>query len=114
VDDDTQWREIGRADVAVFASLHEGYGFSLTECLALGIPTITANFGSQAEIAAAGGCLAVDPRNDEAMIDALASLLTNPSRRAELRAEALARHRRTWDEYADDLWATVHRIGVAE
>jgi len=113
VDDDTQWDEFAHADIAVFASLHEGYGLSVTECLAFGVPTITTAYGSQAEIAAEGGCVVVDPRDDSAIVEALSTLLTDTGRRDALRAEALARNHRTWSEYADELWAAVMRLGTS-
>jgi glycosyltransferase involved in cell wall biosynthesis len=97
--------EMRSADVVFFASLHEGYGLPVTEALACGTPVITSNFGSQQEIAELGGCLVVDPRDDDAVTDAIRRLLTKPDERQRLRAEGTARPVRTWDEYASDLWA---------
>lgn len=107
VSDSELWRELRRADFTVFVSLHEGYGLPVAESLASGTPVITSNFGSQQEIAELGGCLTVDPRDDDDVTAAMRSLLTDPERLARLRREALARPRRTWDEYADDLWAAL-------
>jgi glycosyltransferase involved in cell wall biosynthesis len=97
--------EMRSADLVFFASLHEGYGLPVAEALACGTPVITSNFGSQLEIAELGGCLVVDPRDDDEVTDALRRLLTKPDELQRLRAEAVARPVRTWDEYASELWA---------
>ena len=92
------------AHFTVFPSLHEGFGLPAAESLAMGIPTVTSNYGSTAEIAAAGGALTVDPRDDGQLIDALRSLLTDEALHDRLVAEALARPSRSWNDYAADLW----------
>jgi glycosyltransferase involved in cell wall biosynthesis len=97
--------ELRSADVVFFASLHEGYGLPVAEALACGTPVITSNFGSQLEIAKLGGCLVVDPRDDDEVTGAIRRLLTRPDELERLRAEAVARPVRTWDEYAAELWA---------
>lgn len=104
VSDGVLSQELRRAHVVVFASLHEGYGLPVAEALAAGTPVITSNFGSQAEIAQAGGCLTVDPRDDDALTAALRVALTDEAAMARLRADAAARPVRTWDEYAEELW----------
>ncbi len=104
VSDDYLWSALRGADFTVFVSLHEGYGLPLADSLACGTPAITSNFGSQEEIAEGGGCLTVDPRDDDEISDAMRRLLTEPGTLARLRSEAAARPRRTWDEYADELW----------
>jgi glycosyltransferase involved in cell wall biosynthesis len=96
--------EMRSARIVFFASLHEGYGLPVAEALATGTPVITSDFGSQAEIAELGGCLTVNPRDDDSITDALRVLLTDPDEVARLRAEAANRPVRSWDEYADELW----------
>jgi glycosyltransferase involved in cell wall biosynthesis len=98
-------RQFQTADLAVFISLHEGYGLPVAEALACGTPVVTSDFGSQREIAEQGGCLMVDPRNDDAITDGLRGLLASPQERDRLRAEIRARPVRTWAQYADELWA---------
>lgn len=107
VSDEVLTAEMTAADVVFFASLHEGYGLPVAEALACGTPVITSNFGSQLEIAENGGCLVVDPRDDDAVTEALRRLVTDPAELERLRAEAAARPVRTWDDYARDLWAFV-------
>jgi glycosyltransferase involved in cell wall biosynthesis len=103
--------EMRSADFAYFASLHEGYGLPVAETLACGTPVITANFGSQAEIGELGGCLLIDPRDDDDVTAGIRTLLTDRDELARLRAEATALTLRTWDEYAADLWDFVSPTG---
>lgn len=93
-----------KAAFTVFPSLHEGYGLPVAESLALGVPVITTAYGSTAEIAADGGCLVVDPRDDDQLVDAMRRLLTEPELVASLRREIAERPSRTWDDYATELW----------
>jgi glycosyltransferase involved in cell wall biosynthesis len=101
------WSALREASFTVFISLHEGYGLPVSESLACGTPVITSNFGSQQEIAERGGCLTVDPRDDDDVTAAMRLLLKDPATLERLRSEAVGRQRRTWDEYATELWATL-------
>lgn len=97
-------RRYREARMTVFPSLHEGYGLPVAESLAVGTPAITAAVGATLEIADDGGALAVDPRDDEALVAAMRSLLLDDALHADLQAAALARPARTWDDYADEAW----------
>ncbi|WP_426592770.1 glycosyltransferase family 4 protein [Cellulomonas sp. McL0617] len=111
VDDAYLWNALRSATFTVFVSLHEGYGLPVADSLACGTPVLTSNFGSQQEIAEGGGCLTVDPRDDESVTDGMRRLLTDAALLDELRVQALARPRRTWDEYADELWRALVPAG---
>ncbi len=93
------------ARFAIFPSLHEGYGLPVAEALAVGTPVITSCFGSMLEIAEGGGCLLVDPHDDDAILEAMRTLLVDVTVADRLRTEALARPSRSWDTYAAELWA---------
>ena len=93
-----------QARFSVFASLHEGYGLPVAESLAYGTPVITTNYGSTGDIAAAGGAILIDPRDDDALTDAMRSLLTDDHRLDTLRHQLHTRPTRTWEHYAHDLW----------
>jgi len=97
-------RAFAAASFTVFPSLHEGYGLPVAESFAHGVPVITSDFGSTEEIAAGGGALLVDPRNDRDLTDAMRTLLTDPGKRASLRAEIAGRTESTWADYARGLW----------
>lgn len=92
------------ARFSVFPSLHEGYGLPVAESLSYDTPVITSNYGSTAEIAATGGCVLVDPRDDEQIVDAMRSLLTDDIRLDALRKEIAGRADDSWDDYARNLW----------
>ena len=95
------------ARFTVFASLHEGYGLPVAESFAMGVPVLTTSYGSTREIAAGGGALLVDPRDDDALREALRRMLTDDVLLARLRAEIAARPRRSWDDYAEQAWAVL-------
>lgn len=88
----------------VFPSLHEGFGLPVVEALTAGVPVITSDFGSLREVAEGQGGLLVDPEDLDAVTDAMRLLLTDDATHARLVTEAAARHPRTWQEYATDLW----------
>jgi len=93
-----------RARFTVFPSLQEGYGLPVAESLALRTPVITTGYGSTGEIARDGGCLTIDPRDDMTLVDAMRSLLTDDAEYTRLVTEIDERPRRTWDDYAAELW----------
>lgn len=99
--------------VTVFPSLHEGYGLPVAESLAAGTPVITTNYGSTAEIGAAGGCLLVDPRDDASLLAAMRTVLTEPDAVAKLEKQIASRSRRSWDDYALELWNALEDVSIA-
>lgn len=98
------WTAYRQSRFTIFPSLHEGYGLPVAESLTLGVPVITTGYGSTAEVAEGGGALLVDPRDDDDMVDAMRRLLTDDELHAALVAAAQARPRRTWPQYAAELW----------
>jgi glycosyltransferase involved in cell wall biosynthesis len=104
VGDDQLWQLIRDASFTVFISFHEGFGLPVAESLACGTPVLTTAYGSQGEIAAAGGALTVDPRDDTAVADGLRRMLTDRELLGRLRAEAAKRPVDTWAAYADGVW----------
>ena len=92
------------ARCVVFPSLQEGYGLPVAEALASGIPVITTAYGSTAEIARSGGCVLVDPRDDDDIARALRMLLTDDAEHARLAAETTQLSSLGWSDYARSLW----------
>jgi len=101
---------LASASFSVFLSLHEGYGLPVAESLACGTPVVTSNYGSLQEIAEGGGCVTVDPRDDDAATAAIGDLVRHPEKVAALRAEIVTRAPRTWDAYAAELWQVVEEV----
>lgn len=98
------WAAYRLARFTVFPSLNEGFGLPAAESLAVGTPVITSEFGSTAEIAADGGAILVDPRDDDDLTSAMRTLLTRQDVLDRLRSEAERRPRTSWDQYSRDLW----------
>ncbi len=107
VDDARLFAAYRVARFTVFPSLNEGYGLPVAESLACGTPVVTSAFGSMAEIAAQGGALTVDPRDDHDLARAMERLLRDDELLDRLRSEARCVPRRSWDDYAAQLWATL-------
>lgn len=105
------WSLYRAARFTVFPSLHEGFGLPVAESLALGVPVLTSDFGAVAEVASRGGCITVDPRDDYRLADEMGRMLDDDGLIERLRSEASALPRRTWREYADQLWAAAMEIG---
>jgi glycosyltransferase involved in cell wall biosynthesis len=113
VGDDELWQLIRDASFTAFISLHEGFGLPVAESLACGTPVLTTAYGSQGEIASAGGCLTVDPRDDAAVTEGLRRMLTDQPMLARLREEASRRPVDTWGAYADGVWDALVQGGPA-
>jgi glycosyltransferase involved in cell wall biosynthesis len=102
--DDQLWGAYRLAHCVIFPSLNEGFGLPIAESLASGTPVITSRFGSMHEIAAQGGAILVDPRDDHDIAEALRRILTTTGLRERLAEQARALPVRTWDQYAADAW----------
>jgi len=70
------------AELFVYPSHYEGYGFPILEAMACGTPVVTSNSSSLREIAE-GAALLVDPLNTEELAHAIQTLTENPSQRTE-------------------------------
>jgi glycosyltransferase involved in cell wall biosynthesis len=101
------WSLFAQARFTVFVSLHEGFGLPVAESVALGTPVLTSDFGSLDEVASAGGCLQVDPHDDEQILAGMSTLLLDDDEIARLQGEIAGIRQKTWAEYADELWKTV-------
>lgn len=101
-------------DFTVFPSVEEGFGLPILESLWNGKPCICADFGAMSEVAAGGGCVAVDVRDEIALADAIAGLIGDKARRKALTEEAVKRRFKTWREYAEEIAGLMStRAGVA-
>ena len=104
VDDiDALWRDAG---FYVFPSLFEGFGLSLVEAMARGVPCACSNNGSLGEIAA-DVALTFDPERVDDIAAALTQLLTESP---ESRAARIARGR----EHVKKFSWTDHAKGIAK
>ena len=97
------WRETG---FYVFPSLFEGFGLSLVEAMARGVPCACSNNGSLGEIAA-DVAITFNPENVDEIAAALARLIDEP---AEMRTTRIARGR----EHAKKFSWSDHATGLVE
>lgn len=81
------------ADVFLFPSLYEGFGWPPIEAQACGCPVVAGTGGSLAEILA-DSALTADARDESRLVDHLVHLLQNPEERLRWRSAGLANVRR--------------------
>ncbi len=89
------------AELFVFPSIYEGFGFPLLEAMAYGVPSIAARSSSLPEI---GGDAALyfDPRDTRALETQIESVLTDPVLRTKLAEAGVARAAQfRWDVAAE-------------
>lgn len=92
-----------RASLYIHPSLYEGFGLTVLEAMASGVPVITSNTSSLPEVAGDAGLL-VDPTNDAEIAQAISAICTDASLREAKIAQGLARARLfSWDDCAKEL-----------
>jgi glycosyltransferase involved in cell wall biosynthesis len=88
------------ADLFVYPSLYEGFGFPPLEAMACGTPVVASSTSALPEVVGEAGLL-VDPRDARALAEAMRDVLLNAQTREEMRARGLARAATfTWAEAA--------------
>jgi glycosyltransferase involved in cell wall biosynthesis len=91
------------ATLFVYPSLYEGFGLPVAEAMACGAPVVTSNASSLPEVAG-DAALYFDPRDVDAMTEALRRALINDALRADLRMRGLSQAKRfSWDKAAMEL-----------
>jgi glycosyltransferase involved in cell wall biosynthesis len=91
------------ADLLLFPSLYEGFGWPPLEAMASGTPVVCSRAGSLDEVVA-DAALTADPEDVEALAWHVGTALTDASIRANLVARGLARAARfNWDRTADEM-----------
>jgi glycosyltransferase involved in cell wall biosynthesis len=102
VSDDELVRLYRGAAAYVDASLFEGFGYQALEAMACGAPFVGSNATSIPEVVGDAGLLA-DPRDAEALADALVRALEEPGLADELRRRGRERAATfTWDRTAEE------------
>ncbi|MBE9055491.1 glycosyltransferase family 1 protein [Sphaerospermopsis sp. LEGE 08334] len=78
------------ADVLLAPSLYEGFGLTIIEAMACGLPVITSNVASLPEVVEYAAIL-LDPMDDQALVEAVYRLQNDCSYRQRLVEQGLAR-----------------------
>ncbi len=109
--DDADLPDLYRAaTIFAYPALYEGFGLPVLEAMACGLPVVASNGSSLPEVAGDAGLL-VDPFDVDALADALARLLDDPSARAKLRQKGIARAGQfTWARAAERTWEVYCRL----
>jgi glycosyltransferase involved in cell wall biosynthesis len=101
------------ADVFLFPSLYEGFGIPLLEAMACACPIVTANVGSPPEVTD-GAAVLVDPRDVEAIAQAVEAVVNDPQLRGRLVERGQARAREfTWEKCARETLEVLESLGDA-
>lgn len=100
-----------RATFSVCVPVHDALGLQVTASLTSRTPVVATRFGSAAEAAGHGGALLVDPHDDEAIADAMRTLLTDPARYDDLVQQCRSTVPRSWSDCADQLWEHIQADG---
>jgi glycosyltransferase involved in cell wall biosynthesis len=86
-----------------FPSLYEGFGLPVLESMACGTPVVTSNVSSLPEVAGEAA-LMVDPRDVEAIAEAIQRVLMDCDLREDLITKGLTQAARfTWEKAAQNL-----------
>ena len=98
-----------RAEVFVFPSLYEGFGYPVLEAMAAGACVVTRRASAMAEIVGAAGVL-IDTTDPEQLAAALNRLLADPLERDGLRQQAALRAQHfTVPRMAEQTWNTYQK-----
>lgn len=99
----------GAAFALIYTSLYEGFGIPLLEAMHAGIPIITSSVTSMPEIAGKAAIIA-DPRNADAIADAMGALYTDKDLRKRLVEAGTQRMQDfSWDITAEKLWVCIQK-----
>jgi len=91
------------ADLFVYPSLYEGFGFPVLEAMACGCPTVATNVSSIPEVVGKGGIL-VPPGDVSALASALGQIANDLEQRAYLAEQGLIEARRfSWTKTASQM-----------
>ncbi len=83
IDDNKKWQLLRNADVFVFPSFYEGFGFPVLEAQSVGVPVVASSAGSLPEILN-DSALLVNPKKPTEIAEAVYRIIKNPELKKEL------------------------------
>lgn len=99
-----------RASLYIHPSLYEGFGLTVLEAMASGVPVITSNSSSLPEVAGDAGLL-VDPTKDEEIVEAILTICSDPTlAQSKIQAGLQRAKLFSWDECATQLHDLILKI----
>lgn len=102
------------ADLYVYPSSYDGFSVTLVEAMACGLPVVTVDRAAMGDIGRGAARMVGEPTVEE-LAGAMAELLTDPERRAEVAERCLARSSRfTWRHCARRTLDVLREVGGAE
>ena len=88
------------ADLFVFPSLYEGFGFPPLEAMACGTPVISSNTSSLPEVVGSAGVL-LPPENEQIWADKITEVILSPTLRRKMKENGLNQAKKfSWEETA--------------
>jgi alpha-1,3-rhamnosyl/mannosyltransferase len=101
------------ATLLVLPSLEEGFGLTVAEAMAAGLPVVCSR-GTALDEVAGDAAERVDPLDPRSIADGLERLLDDPAHAAALRRRGLERSQRfDWDAVARQTLAFYRRVKLA-
>jgi glycosyltransferase involved in cell wall biosynthesis len=101
------------AELFVFPSLYEGFGFPPLEAMACGCPVVCSNSSSLPEVVGDAAVL-IDPLDEDSLAGGISLALNDAVRRADCVQRGLRQAERfTWTGAATELLATYERVRSA-
>jgi glycosyltransferase involved in cell wall biosynthesis len=95
------------AIACVFPSFSEGFGMPIIEAMSLGVPVITSNISSMAEVAGEAGLL-VNPYEPQSIADAMENVYANTKLRHRLIEKGISRAAEfSWQRAAREVFAVL-------
>lgn len=83
IDDNKKWQLLKNADVFVFPSFYEGFGFPVLEAQVAGIPVVASDISSLPEVLN-NSALLINPNKPEEIAEAIYRIIKNPELKKEL------------------------------
>ncbi|MFH1453373.1 MAG: glycosyltransferase [Armatimonadota bacterium] len=91
------------ADLLVYPSFYEGFGFPIVEAMKCGTPTIASNISSLPEVVGDAGIL-IDPNNTDEIAEAISNVLNDDELKKKLVKNGIERAKLfTWERSADNV-----------